>query len=65
MARLLKRKNKKAEKRETKYVVAKKGAKSKSRPAGVKGHYKMVDGRLKKDTRAAKRIQKETKKKRR
>lgn len=52
--KLMKRKNKKAERREVKYVVAKKG-RNRGRPAGVKGPYKMVDGRMKKDARAMKR----------
>lgn len=59
------RKNKKAQRREVKYVVAKKSA-NRGRPAGVKGPYKMVDGRMKKDARAMKRAtQKSSSKKKR
>ena len=43
-------------KKEVTYVVAKGGNRGKKgRPKGVKGHYKMVDARLKKDVRAQKR----------
>ncbi len=44
------------EKRDLTYIVAKKGVGRRvSRPAGVKGTFRVVDGRLKKDTRAAQR----------
>ncbi|KAF4097371.1 pre-rRNA 2'-O-ribose RNA methyltransferase FTSJ3 [Onychostoma macrolepis] len=44
------------EKRDITYIVAKKGVGRRvCRPAGVKGTFRVVDGRLKKDTRAAQR----------
>lgn len=44
------------EKQDVTYIVAKKGVGRRiRRPAGVKGAFRVVDGRLKKDTRAAQR----------
>lgn len=66
-ARQIKKLYKKARepRKEITYVVAKKGATSgrkTTRPAGVKGPYRVVDPRMKKDTRAQKRIAKANKK---
>ncbi|XP_012822456.1 pre-rRNA 2'-O-ribose RNA methyltransferase FTSJ3 isoform X2 [Xenopus tropicalis] len=44
------------EKPQVTYLVAKKGVGRKvRRPAGIKGHFKVVDGRMRKDTRSQKR----------
>lgn len=53
----------KGNKKEVKYVVAKKGAKN-QRPSGHKGRYKMVDPRMKKDNLKKKRLEKQKGKKR-
>ncbi|KAJ7313619.1 hypothetical protein JRQ81_005165 [Phrynocephalus forsythii] len=53
------------EKRQVTYVVAKKGGGQKvRRPAGVKGQFKVVDSRLKKDMRAQKRKEQKPKRRR-
>lgn len=49
-------------KQEIKYVVAKKGA-TRGRPSGVKGRYKMVDARMRKDTMKKKKMEKSSGKK--
>ena len=40
------------EKQKTTIIVARKGRNNMRRPRGVKGKYKVVDGRMKKDKRA-------------
>ncbi|NIG61550.1 pre-rRNA processing protein FTSJ3 [Pontoporia blainvillei] len=53
------------EKRQVTYVVAKKGVGRKvGRPAGVRGHFKVVDSRMKKDQRAQRRKEQKKKHKR-
>ena len=57
IARLMSRAAKKKPKQQVKLVVAKGGNRGISgRPRGVKGKYKIVDARLKKDVRAEKRL---------
>lgn len=59
IAKLLSKAAKKKPKQQVKLVVAKGGNRGISgRPRGVKGKYKIVDARLKKDTRAEKRLAK-------
>ena len=59
LARMISRATKKKPKRQVKVVVAKGGNKGiAGRPKGVKGRYKIVDPRLKKDARAEKRLKK-------
>ena len=62
ISRMLKRATKKKPKQQVKLVVAKGGNRGISgRPRGVKGKYKIVDSRLKKDVRAEKRLEKKKK----
>ena len=63
IARLLSKAAKKKPPKQTKVVVAKGGNRGISgRPRGVKGRYKMVDPRMRKDMRALKRVAAKTKK---
>jgi AdoMet-dependent rRNA methyltransferase SPB1 len=62
IAKLMSKAAKKKPRREVKVVVARGGNKGiAGRPRGVKGKYKIVDARLKKDTRAEKRLAKKRK----
>lgn len=62
IAKLMSKAAKKKPKRQVKVVVAKGGNRGISgRPRGVKGKYKIVDARLKKDVRAEKRLAKKKK----
>ena len=59
IAKMMSKATKKKPKREVKVVVARGGNRGVSgRPRGVKGRYKIVDARLKKDVRAEKRLSK-------
>ena len=62
IAKLVGRAAKKKPKKEVKLVVAGGLNKGAGRPRGVKGRYKIVDARLKKDVRAQKRLAKKQKK---
>ncbi|KAF2686696.1 hypothetical protein K458DRAFT_334624 [Lentithecium fluviatile CBS 122367] len=62
IARLMSRAAKKKPKQKVQVVVARGGNNGiKGRPRGTKGKYKMVDSRMKKDTRALKRLEKKKK----
>ena len=62
IAKLMSKASKRKPKQQVKVVVARGGNKGISgRPRGVKGKYKIVDSRLKKDTRAEKRLAKKKK----
>lgn len=59
VAKLMARAAKKTPRKETRLVVARgKNRGVSGRPKGTKGRYKMVDSRMKKDTRALKRLKK-------
>lgn len=55
ISKLISKANKKVRRPPVKVVVAKGANKGKGRPKGVKGRYKMVDSRMKKEVRALKR----------
>ncbi|KAL0631488.1 AdoMet-dependent rRNA methyltransferase spb1 [Maublancomyces gigas] len=61
IAKLMAKAGKKRPKRKIQVVVARGGNKGQGRPKGVKGRYKVVDARLKKDVRAQKRTAKKNK----
>lgn len=64
IAKLLAKGGAKAKRKETKLVVARGPNRGlKGRPKGVKGHFKMVDARMKKELRAQKRVDKRNGKK--
>lgn len=62
ITKLMAKAGKKKPKAKVKVVVARGPNKGQGRPKGVKGRYKVVDARLKKDVRAQKRIAKRDKK---
>ncbi|RPA93627.1 hypothetical protein L873DRAFT_1815602 [Choiromyces venosus 120613-1] len=62
ITKLMAKAGKKKPKAQVKVVVARGPNKGQGRPRGVKGRYKIVDARLKKDVRAQKRIAKRDKK---
>lgn len=62
IAKMMARAAKKKPKQQVKVVVARGLNKGQGRPRGVKGRYKIVDARLKKDVRAQKRVAKKMKK---
>lgn len=61
ITRLLNRASKSKPKNKVQVVVASGKAKGQGRPAGVKGPFKMVDSRMRKETRALKRVAKKAK----